>query len=137
MTQPSDGGFQQAAGDLQDIRHGNDQIQQGIANGKLRMKPDVAEKAAQAYEHAARRSEQLIMRAVHLQQLQGLGEYPSGKQLTEKFKNKAGNGSTGAADLLRQFSDELQRKADLFRKAGQSYREQEARISEDLKKGIQ
>jgi len=137
MTQPSDGGFEQAAGDLQGIRQSNDQIQQNIASGQLRMNPEAAEKAAQAYEKAARKATILVTRATHLQQLHGLGDYPSGKQLTEKFKNKAANGHTGAADLMRQFSDELQRKADLFRQAAHAYREQEEQISENLKKGIE
>ena len=137
MTQPSDGGFEQAAGDLQGIRQSNDQIQQNIASGQLRMNPEAAEKAAQAYEKAASRAQRLARRADRLQQLDGLGAYPSGKQLAEKFRLKASNGETGAADLMRKFSDELQRKADLFRQAARAYQEQEHQVSEDLKKGIE
>ena len=132
MTQPSDGGFEQAAGDLQGIRQSNDQIQQNIASGQLRMNPEAAEKAAQAYEKASERASALVMRADQLTRLTGLGNYPSAQQLTEKFRNKAANGSTGAADLMSQYADELQRKADLFRKAAEAYRSQEEHISEGL-----
>lgn len=136
MTQPSDG-FQQAAGDLQGIRQGNDQMQQQIAGGQLRMHPDAANKAAKAYKKAADRVEHLASRAGHLQSLSGLGEYPSAQQLTKKFALKAANGSTGAADLLGQLRDELRRKAGLFEQAAQSYAAQEEQISGDLKKGVQ
>lgn len=101
------------------------------------MTPEAAGKAAQAYKDAADRADYQANRAVRLQQLIGLGDYPSGKQLAEKFKNKAVNGSTGAADLIGQFADELRRKAGLFERAAEAYREQEERISGDLKKGIE
>lgn len=136
MTQPSDG-FQQAAGDLQGIRQGNDQMQQQISGGQLRMQPDAAEKAAKAYEKASSKARHLVQKAGSLQQLNGLGAYPSGQQLSQKFLHKASNGQTGAADLMRQFADELQRKADLFRQAAQAYRAQEEHIAGDLKKGTE
>lgn len=136
MTQPSDG-FQQAAGDLQGIRQGNDQMQQQIAGGQLRMHPDAANKAAKAYKKAADRVDHLAHRADRLQLLRGLGEYPSAQQLTRKFQLKAGNGSTGAADLLGQYRDELKRKAALFEQAAEAYRKQEEQISGDLKKGVE
>ena len=132
MTQPSDGGFQQAAGDLRGIRHGNDQIQQGIASGQLRMNPEAAEKAAQAYEEASTAAQRVARRASSMQKLGGLGSYRSAQQLTDKFNQKIANGSTGAADLIREYSDELQRKADLFRQAAKAYQDQEERISGDL-----
>jgi hypothetical protein len=140
MTQPSDGGFQQAAGDLQGIRHGNDQIQQGIASGKLRMNPDSAEKAAQAYENASDKASDLVSRADDLTRLYGLGDYQSAQQLMDKFRKKASNGNTGASDLISQYSDELRRRADLFRKAAEAYRAQEEHISDHLnrvKKGAE
>lgn len=137
MTQPSDGGFEQAAGDLQGIRQSNDQIQQNIASGQLRMNPEAADKAARAYKDAARRARSLVHKASSLEMLSGLGSYPSGQQLTEKFKNKARNGSTGAADLIGQFADELERKADLFEQAKQAYQAQEEQISENFKKGVE
>ena len=96
------------------------------------MNPEAAEKAAQAHEKASRKAGSLAMRAQRLQYLTGLGDYPSGVQLSQKFKNKTANGSTGAADLLREYADELQRKADLFRQAAQGYQAQEERISGDL-----
>ena len=132
MTQPSDGGFEQAAGDLQGIRQSNDQIQQNIASGQLRMNPEAADKAAGAYKKAAGRVRMLARRADFLSQLGGLGDYPSAQQLTEKFRNKASNGSTGAVDLLKEYAKELERKAGLFDQAKQAYQAQEERISGDL-----
>lgn len=134
MTQPSDSGFQQAAGDLQGIRHGNDQIQQGIANGQLRMNPEAADKAAGAYRKAAREVRMLVRRSDMLSQLTGLGDYISANQLTQKFRQKAGNGSTGAVDLLKDYAEELERKAGLFDQAKQAYQAQEEHISGDLKR---
>lgn len=136
MTQPSDG-FQQAAGDLQGIRQGNDQMQQQISGGQLRMQPDAANRAAAAYKKAAKQVAHLADRAGRLQQLPGLGDYPSARQLSQKFSAKASNGSTGAADLLGQLRDELTRKAKLFEQAAQAYAAQEEQISGDLKKGVQ
>ncbi|PRW65414.1 hypothetical protein [Actinopolyspora mortivallis] len=66
-----------------------------------------------------------------------MGDYPSGKQLADKFGKKARDGSNGAADLLGQFADELRRKADLFQQAKKNYRATDEQIADDLGRSTQ
>ncbi|WP_157062923.1 hypothetical protein [Actinopolyspora mortivallis] len=101
------------------------------------MRPDAADHAAAVYEEKAEKVDLLAKDANQLQQVPGLGDYPSGRQLAAKFGNKAGNGSTGAADLLRQFADELRSKAALFREAKKNYQTTDDQVSSDLDRGLQ
>jgi len=140
MTQPNEDGFQRTASDMHNIRQDNDRIQQNIADGQLRMQPEAADQAARAYEDAADRVHLLIERSDHLDRISGLGDYPSGRQLTEKFRLKAKNGRTGAADLLMEYATELQRRADLVREAKRAYLTQEEHLSQDfntMQKGME
>ncbi|PRW62146.1 hypothetical protein [Actinopolyspora mortivallis] len=132
-----DSGFSEASAALGAIREENTWIRQQIDAGGLSMKPDAADKAAAVYEEKADKVDKLIRTATGLQQVPGLGDYPSGRQLAAKFGQKASNGSTGAADLLRQFRDELRRKAELFRQAKKNYQATDEQISTDLGKGVQ
>ncbi|WP_146134716.1 hypothetical protein [Actinopolyspora mortivallis] len=132
-----DSGFSEASAALGAIREENTWIRQQIDAGGLSMKPDAADQAAKVYEEKARKVDALIDAAERLQQVPGLGDYPSGRQLAEKFGQKAKNGSTGAADLLGQFADELRRKAGLFQEAKKKYQATDEQISGDLGRGIQ
>ncbi|NHD17607.1 MULTISPECIES: hypothetical protein [unclassified Actinopolyspora] len=130
-------GFAEASAALGEISKENSWIEQQIAGGGLSMEPAAADSAAKVYEEKAEKVRSLIDSAVALQQVKGLGDYPSGRQLANKFSQKATNGSTGAADLLRQFRDELLRKADLFRQAKEKYVATDEQISSDLNRGSQ
>lgn len=101
------------------------------------MDPAAAHEAARAYDDAAAEVGELVRSAIQLQQVAGLGSYVSGEQLTRKFALKASNGSTGAADLLAQLRDELQRKAELFRQAARDYRSTDEQIAQDLRRSAQ
>ncbi|WP_146134710.1 hypothetical protein [Actinopolyspora mortivallis] len=139
MTDPSteSSGFAEADAELSAIREENSWIQRQISNGGLGMEPQAADKATAVYEREAKRAESLSRQADGLQQVSGLGDYPSGKQLAAKFGQKARNGSTGAANLLKQFADELHRKADLFQQAKKNYQATDDQIAEDLRRSAQ
>ncbi|SDP89676.1 hypothetical protein SAMN04487905_11247 [Actinopolyspora xinjiangensis] len=130
-------GFVGAGAALQSIRDENSWIQQQISGGGLSMEPQAADDAAAVYEREALEADRLAEDAVRLQQVPGLGDYSSGQQLAAKFGQKATNGSTGAADLLKQFADELRRKADLFKQAKKNYQDTDEQISGDLRRGAQ
>lgn len=136
MTDPNSG-FAGASAALGAIRGENQQLQQQISAGQLTMNPESAEEAARAYEDEAREVDDLVDAAFSLQQVNGLGDYPSGRQLAHKFGQKATNGSTGAADLMRQLADEMRRKAGLFRQAAKNYRVTDEQISQDFQRGAE
>ncbi|MER7010374.1 hypothetical protein ABT324_02950 [Saccharopolyspora sp. NPDC000359] len=130
-------GFVGAGAALGAIRQENDQLGQQISSGQLKMNPDAANKAAQVYEKKADEVERLSLRASRLGRVQGLGDYSSAQELAGKFAQKASNGTNGAADLLKQLSDELRRKADLFRTAAKDYVTTDEQIGEDMQRGSQ
>ncbi|WP_017975935.1 hypothetical protein [Actinopolyspora halophila] len=130
-------GFSGASAALGAISEENSWLQQQISGGGLSMEPAAADSAAKVYEEKAGKVDLLVVEAGRLQQVPGLGDYPSGRQLANKFSQKAKNGSTGAADLLTQFAEELRRKADLFRQAKEKYIATDEQISSDLNRGSQ
>ncbi|MGI8311193.1 hypothetical protein [Saccharopolyspora hattusasensis] len=130
-------GFAGAGAALGAIAQQNDQMSQQVSAGKLKMNPDAANKAAEVYEREADEVERLAMKADGLSRVEGLGEYRSAQELATKFGQKAKNGTTGAADLLRKLADELRRKADLFRQAAKDYVATDEQIGQDLQRGSQ
>ncbi|WP_130467821.1 hypothetical protein [Actinopolyspora alba] len=130
-------GFVGASSALQSIRDENSWIQQQISGGGLSMEPQAADEAAKVYRREAEEADNLARKAGNLQQVPGLGAYTSGQQLAAKFGNKAQNGSSGAADLLGQFAEELRRKASLFEQAKENYQATDEQISGDLRRGAQ
>ncbi|QIZ36670.1 hypothetical protein [Saccharopolyspora sp. ASAGF58] len=130
-------GFAGAGAALGAIQQQNDQLAQQVSAGKLKMNPDAANKAAEAYEDEAYEVDRLAKQALALGRVEGLGAYRSAQELASKFGRKATNGSTGAADLLGKLRDELLRKADLFRQAAKDYVATDEQISQDLQKGSQ
>ncbi|MFB9570110.1 hypothetical protein [Saccharopolyspora hordei] len=130
-------GFVRAGAALEEIKQDNAKLGQQISSGKLRMNPGAANKAAQVYEKKADQVERLSLRASRMGRVQGLGEYGSSQELAGKFTLKAANGTNGAADLLKMLSDELRRKADLFREAAKDYVATDEQIGEDMQKGSQ
>lgn len=136
MTSP-ESGFAGASSAMGNIAAENTWLQGQISEGYLKMDPEAAEAGAKVYEDKAGKVEELARQANQLQQVSGLGDYASGVQLARKFGLKAGNGQTGAADLLRQCADELRRKADLYRQAAKDYRTTDEQISQGLQRGVQ
>lgn len=132
-----DSGFAAASAAMGGIAADNTWLQGRISAGALSMDPAAAHEAARAYDDAAAEVGELVRSAIQLQQVAGLGSYVSGEQLTRKFALKASNGSTGAADLLAQLRDELQRKAELFRQAARDYRSTDEQIAQDLRRSAQ
>ncbi|MBA8823586.1 hypothetical protein FHX42_000915 [Saccharopolyspora lacisalsi] len=139
MTDPNaeSAGFTGASAALGAIRTENQRFQQQISAGQLSMDPESAEDAAKVYEEEAGEVDDLVETAGRLQQVPGLGDYPSGQQLAAKFGQKARNGSTGAADLLGQLADEMRRKADLFRQAVKNYHVTDEQTAQDFKRGAE
>ncbi|PKW19431.1 hypothetical protein [Saccharopolyspora spinosa] len=129
-------GFTGAGAALGAITQQNDQLAQQISAGKLKMNPDAANKAADAYECAADEVDALAVKANALGRVEGLGEYRSAQELAAKFGQKA-VGPNGSADLLGKLRDELLRKADLFRQAAKDYVATDEQIGQDLQKGSQ
>jgi hypothetical protein len=134
VTDPSSG-FAEAGAALGAIQGSNAQLQQQVSAGQLKMNPDAANNAAKVYEEKARRVERLSLQASRLGRVGGLGTYRSGTELATKFDQKASNGSTGAADLMRRLADELRRKADLYRQAAKDYVATDERIGQDVERG--
>jgi uncharacterized protein YukE len=132
MSGNLDDGFKSAEDSLNAITAQNNQLQQQISSGQLIMNPDAATNAAKAYDNAARTIERLVAAGDQLGHVTGLGSYTSGQQLATKFTHKAANGTSGAVDLLKQLSQELKRKADLFRQACQDYQTRDEQIAHDL-----
>ncbi|MEU5853385.1 hypothetical protein [Saccharopolyspora shandongensis] len=130
-------GFAGAGAALGAIAQQNDQMSQQVSSGQLKMNPDAANKAAEVYKSKADEVDRLVQKADALARVEGLGEYGSAQQLAGKFGQKARNGSTGAADLLANLRNELNRKADLFRQAAKDYVATDEQIGEDLKRGSQ
>ncbi|QIZ36288.1 hypothetical protein FDZ84_18415 [Saccharopolyspora sp. ASAGF58] len=130
-------GFAGAGAQLGAIRQQNDHLTQQLSEGKLRMNPDSANKAAAVYEREAEEVDRLAKKAFQLERVEGLGEYRSAQELAIKFGQKATNGVNGAAELLGQLRDELLRKADLFREAARDYVASDEQIAQDLRRGNQ
>ncbi|SDP56158.1 hypothetical protein SAMN04487905_105216 [Actinopolyspora xinjiangensis] len=130
-------GFEGAGAALRSIRDENSWIQRQISGGGLSMEPQAADDAAAVYEREAEEADKLVRSAIELQQVNGLGDYLSGQQLTAKFSQKASNGSTGAANLLKQFAEELRRKADLSRQTKKNYQTTDEQAADDLRRGAE
>ncbi|MGI8310578.1 hypothetical protein [Saccharopolyspora hattusasensis] len=131
------GAFAGAGAQLGAIRQQNDQLAQQVSEGKLRMNPDSANKAAAVYEKEGDKVDKLARKAYLLERVEGLGEYRSAQELATKFGQKATNGVNGAAELLGQLRDELFRKANLFREAARDYVATDEQIAQDLQRGNQ
>lgn len=131
------GGLGSWVGDaVSQIKAGNDALAGGVASGTMKMNPDAANKAAQVYEEKASAILDLADRADQLSRLSGLGVYLSSQQLTQKFKDKASNGSSGAADLLRKLAEEMHRKSELFKQAAKDYVATDDQNAQDIARGL-
>lgn len=133
----ADAGFAAAKEGLKAVSGRTQWINQQVGAGKLALDPEVAENAAKRCEEEIRELARLMRSADRMTRLSGLGNYPDGQQLTQRFIDKASASGTGAVDLIRQLQDELQKQADAFRAAAKDYRATDEQISDDLQRGIQ
>ncbi|MCA1227713.1 hypothetical protein [Saccharopolyspora sp. 6M] len=131
------GSLEAVSAQLAGISAQNEQLRAQVASGRLKIDPEAAEKAAQAYEKAQHRLNRLQRNVVALERVAGLGEYATGIQLAKKFQDKAINPEVGATGLLTRLSDELGKKAELFRRAAEEYRNTDESIAADLSRGEQ
>ncbi|MEU6129072.1 hypothetical protein ABZ805_07855 [Saccharopolyspora sp. NPDC047091] len=113
----------------------NEQLRAQVASGRLKIDPDAAEKAAQAYEKAQRQVNRLGRNAERLGRITGLGDYDSAVQLSRKFESKACDGTSGALALLTRLADELGEKAELFRQVAKDYALTDDVIAQELRRG--
>ncbi|MEV0052271.1 hypothetical protein AB0L88_28345 [Saccharopolyspora shandongensis] len=136
MTSADASGFAAAKEGLKAISGRTQWINQQVGSGKLSLDPDVADKAAKRCEEEIRELARLLRDSDQITRLSGLGNYPDGQQLTQRFVDKASAPGAGALDLVRQLQDELQKQADAFRAAAKDYRATDEQISDDLQRGI-
>ncbi|MGW3472464.1 hypothetical protein ACWDKQ_29245 [Saccharopolyspora sp. NPDC000995] len=108
-----------------------------MSAGNLSLTPEVAEKAAKRVEDEIRELAKLVRDADQIAQVSGLGNYPDGQQLTQRFMDKANHGEAGAVALIQQMQEVLQEQADAFRAAAKDYLATDDQIAQDLQRGIQ
>ncbi|WP_433871511.1 hypothetical protein [Saccharopolyspora sp. CA-218241] len=130
-------GFAGAAIGLKAVAAERDWIGKAVGAGKLALEPDAAENAAKHCEDEARELTKMLRDADMITRLSGLGDYPDGQELTQRFVDKASAGGTGAIPLLRQMISELESLARSYRDAARDYQATEEKITEDLQRGIQ
>ncbi|QIZ36613.1 hypothetical protein [Saccharopolyspora sp. ASAGF58] len=88
--------------------------------------------------HARLRGPAKIMQdARQIGHVQGLGNYPDGQQLTQRFVDKAEHPTAGALPLIQEMQKVLKEQAEAFRAAARDYRATDDQIAEDLQRGIQ
>ncbi|MEU5851419.1 hypothetical protein [Saccharopolyspora shandongensis] len=137
MTSADASGFAAAKEGLKAISGQTQWINQQVGAGKLSLDPEAAEKAAKRCDEEKDELQKLLRYTDQMTRLQGLGNYPDGQQLAQRFVQKAADGSAGAAVLIRQLMDEIQKQADAFRAAAKDYRATDEQISADFQRGIQ
>lgn len=134
MTQ---GGFEAALEGLQAVRGKTQWINQQVSAGKLALDPEVAEKAAKRVEEEIQELAVLMRDARQLGRVMGLGNYPDGQQLAQRFVDKAEHETAGALPLIKGMQKVLQEQADAFRAAARDYRATDDQIAQDFQRGIQ
>ncbi len=133
----AEGGFAAAQEGLKAIGGQTQWINSQVGAGKLALDPEAAEKAAKRCEDEIRALARVMRDADQITRVSGLGNYPDGKDLTQRFVDKASANGTGAVDLVRQLQDELKKQAEAFRAAAKDYRATDEQNADDLRRGIQ
>ncbi|MCA1225137.1 hypothetical protein [Saccharopolyspora sp. 6M] len=137
MTSAEAGGFAAAKEGLKAIGAQTQSINQQVSAGKLALDPQVAEDAAKRVEEEIEALQQLLKKTQALSVVKGLGDYPDGQQLAQRFQDKATDSNSGAAELVRNLQEELQKQADAFRGAARDYRATDEQNADDLRRGMQ
>ena len=133
----AEGGFAAAKEGLKAVSGQTGWINSQVGAGKLALNPEAAEKAAKRCEEEIRELMTLQRTARAITRVQGLGDYEAGKQLAQRFQDKAGHSESGALKLVRDLQDELKKQADAFRDAAKDYRATDEQNADDLRRGIQ
>lgn len=133
----AEGGFAAAKEGLKAVSGQTQWINSQVGAGKLALNPEAAEKAAKRCEEEIRELAQLFRDARQITRVQGLGDYPDGQQLTQRFQDKASDPQAGALKLVRDLQDELKKQADAFREAAKDYRTTDEQNADDLRRGMQ
>lgn len=130
------GGFDGALKSLGEVKQQSKWINEQSSAGNLRLDPEAAEKAAKVCEDEAEELRTVTQEASAIERVQGLGDYPDGKSLTERFEQKASDKDAGALTLIRQMQDELGNLAESFRKAAKDYRTTDEQAADDFERGM-
>ncbi len=131
------GGFQGSKQALGKVSEQTAWINEQVGAGKLRLDPDAADEAAKRCREEADEMRVMGYKAEALERVEGLGDYPDGKALAERFRQKAVDPEAGAAALLKQMEQELHKLADAFEGAAKDYRATDEQAADDLKGGLQ
>ncbi|GAB2660889.1 hypothetical protein GCM10027271_19550 [Saccharopolyspora gloriosae] len=137
MTSAEAGGFAAAKEGLKAVSAQTQSINQSVGAGMLSLDPEVAEKAAKRVEEEILELRQLARKINSLSLVKGLGNYPDGQQLAQRFQDKATDADAGAFALIRALQEELQKQADAFRGAARDYRATDEQNADDLRRGMQ
>jgi hypothetical protein len=133
----AEGGFAGAQAGLGAVRQQTQWVNQQVGAGKLALNPEAAEAAAKHCEAEIEALGNLYRDSYILGRLTGLGDYPSGKELKQRFVDKATDKDAGALHLIRQMQEELQNQADAFRAAAKDYRATDEEIAHGFQRGTQ
>ncbi|MDA3646242.1 hypothetical protein LZ318_29190 [Saccharopolyspora indica] len=136
MANADSAGFAGAAEGIKAVAAQTQWVNQQVGSGMLALDPDAAEKAAKHCEDEIRELQQLIRRSDQITRLTGLGDYPDGRDLTQRFVDKATTSESGAVDLVRQMQDELQKMAEAYRAAAKDYRAIDEQHAQDIQRGM-
>ncbi|KAA5837174.1 hypothetical protein ABT337_15760 [Saccharopolyspora hirsuta] len=137
MADADSAGFAAAREGLKAVSGQTQWINQQVGAGKLSLDPKVAEDAAKRVDEEIDKLEDLYKKAYALQRVKGLGDYPDGQQLAQRFQDKATDGEAGALPLIRLLQEELKKQAQAFRDAAKDYRATDEQNADDLRRGIQ
>ena len=133
----AEGGFAAAKEGLKAVSGQTSWINSQVGAGKLALDPDAAEKAAKRCEEEIDALRDLLGEARAITRVQGLGDYPDGKQLAKRFEDKAGDPNAGVLTLVRDMQEELKKQAEAFRGAAKDYRTIDEQNADDLRRGMQ
>ncbi len=129
-------GFEGSKQALGEVRNQTNWINEQVGAGKLRLDPEAAEKAAKRCREEADAMHDLKYDAEALERVEGLGDYPDGRALQQRFKQKAADPEAGAAALLGQMEQELHKLAEAFEGASKDYRATDDQAAEDMQGGL-
>lgn len=130
------GGFEGSKQALGEVRKQSTWINEQVGAGKLRLDPEAAEKAAKRCREEADALQKLANKSQAIERADGLGDYPDGKALVERFQQKANDPDAGAFALIRQMREELEKMAQAFEGAAKDYRTTDEQAAEDFERGL-
>ncbi|WP_461145733.1 hypothetical protein [Salinifilum aidingensis] len=130
------GGFEGSKQALGEVSKQTTWINEQVGADKLRLDPEAAEKAAKRCRDEADALRDLAADAQIIERVEGLGNYPDGKALAERFRQKANDPEAGAFALIEQMREELEKMAQAFEGAAKDYRTTDEQAAEDFERGL-